>query len=102
MVSIILSEQYEVEFKNDTVDLHHKLTKFTPDLVLLDNSVAQSYSADIMSTLKRGNEQNSVPVVLFSAHANIAQIAYRMKADAYLAKPFNLADLYSCIDRLIA
>ncbi len=102
MVSIILGSQYEVAVQNDTVGLEERLLSFNPDLVLLDNSVVQNYKADIMQTLKGPDEQDSVPVVLFSAHANIIQIAAKMNANAYIAKPFNLVELYSCIDRLIA
>lgn len=102
MIKIVLGGQYEVETQTNDMNIGSKLQSFEPHLVMLDNSVGQSKAADIVPELQNNNGYNIVPIVLFSAHADIAGIAAEINADAYLAKPFDLHELYSCIDRLIA
>jgi CheY-like chemotaxis protein len=49
-------------------------------------------------TLKKSPEFRLVPVIYFSANADIASLAQRAGADAYLAKPFDLGELTATIE----
>jgi two-component SAPR family response regulator len=102
MIKIVLDGRYEVETKADHVGIPATMESFEPDLVMLDNSIGQMKAIDIVPNLQSADGYNIVPIVLFSAHADIAGIANEINADAYLAKPFDLVELYTCIDRLIA
>jgi DNA-binding NarL/FixJ family response regulator len=42
-----------------------------------------------------------IPVIFFSAHSDIRQLAHRAGADTYLPKPFDLKNLAEVIDRLL-
>lgn len=101
LIKILLAEQYEVECKTDNVNIAGVLQDFEPDLILLDNSIGQSKAADIVPQLQNADGYNIVPIVLFSAHADIEGIAAEIQADAYLTKPFNLDELYTCIDQVL-
>lgn len=102
LIQVILGDQYEVECQADHHNIPAKLQSFAPHLVLLDNSVRIKHDTDMMSEFRGEGEQNSVPVVLFSAQYDIEQISTAINADGYLTKPFNLVELYTCINRLIA
>jgi len=102
MIQVILGDKYEVECQANHHDIPARLESFAPHLVLLDNSVRQKHDTDMMSEFRGDGEQNTVPVVLFSAQYDIEQIASSINADGYLAKPFDLIELHTCIDRLIA
>jgi DNA-binding response OmpR family regulator len=101
MIKIVLGDRYVVESQANHINIPAKLKAFAPDLILLDNSVGRSKAADIVIDLRGKDGYNIVPLVLFSAHADIAGIAAQINADAYLTKPFNLDELYTCIDQLL-
>ena len=102
LIKTVLADQYQVEIQSDHHGISDKMTSFAPDLVLLDNRVGHKQAADIIPQLKPEGEQNLVPIVLFSAHHNIAGIAGEIQADAYIAKPLDLDELYTCLHRLTA
>lgn len=102
LVKIVLGGQYHVETTHDHTGISAKMKNFVPDLVLLDNRVGAKNAVDIMPQFKTENEQNLVPVVLFSAHHDIAGLANQIQADAYISKPFDLDELYTCLHRLTA
>lgn len=102
LIKIILGDKYNVESKDNPQNIAAKIVSFAPDLVLLDNTVGQKQAVEIIGDLRAADGYNTVPVVLFSAHDNIEHIATEIQADAFLSKPFNLTELYTCIDRLIA
>lgn len=102
MVKLVLADRYQVEAVSDHQALIAKMADFAPDVVMLDNHVGPKEAVDIMPQLKAENEQNLVPIVLFSAHHDIAGLAHRIQADAFIAKPFDLNELYSCLHRLTA
>lgn len=102
LVKTVLSDRYQVETEHDHQGIMARMESFAPDLVLLDNRIGQKQAADIIPQLKAEGELNLVPIVLFSAHHDIAGLADEIHADAYIAKPFDLNELYTCLHRLTA
>jgi DNA-binding response OmpR family regulator len=77
--------------------LHHNLKEHTPHLIFIDNGLAGITGKELISNLKQDNDYKTVPVLLFSANSEIAQMAKTANADGYLAKPFNISDLKATV-----
>lgn len=64
-----------------------------PDLILMDNWIPDSGGIVASRTIKEHIDTNHIPIVYFSANNDIQTLAREAKADAFLAKPFDLEEL---------
>jgi DNA-binding response OmpR family regulator len=72
-----------------------------PDLIILDNLLPGQLGQDICLELKINNVTAHIPVILMSAANQFSEIGIRSKADAFIAKPFNIVDLVNCVNKLL-
>jgi len=101
IVEYALTEKYMVQTQTDNNLILNSIENFTPDLIMLDNQLGQKNAPEIVKQIKSVDAYKNIPFVLFSGHHDIKRIAKEIDADAYLAKPFSLVDLYSCIDLVL-
>lgn len=73
---------------------------YKPDLVLLDIMLPGKSGTDICRELKEISDHP--PIILFSANALESKIFIVCKADAFIKKPFDIADLIQTVNRLAA
>jgi CheY-like chemotaxis protein len=78
-----------------------EIEKLTPDLILLDHWVGNMLGGDLCKQLKNNPATKNIPVIMLSAHNDIGQIAKHARADAHIAKPFDLDDMQNIITRLL-
>ncbi len=64
-----------------------------PDLILMDNWIPDSGGIVASRTIKEHIDLNHIPIIYFSANNDIQSLAQEAKADAFLAKPFDLEEL---------
>jgi two-component system cell cycle response regulator DivK len=77
-----------------------KLANINPDIIFMDNWIPNEGGIIATQTLKNSASYRQVPVIYFSANADIALLAQCAGADAYLAKPFELSELTAVIERV--
>jgi CheY-like chemotaxis protein len=77
-----------------------KLANINPDIIFMDNWIPNQGGIVATQTLKSSASYCHVPVIYFSANADIALLAQSAGADAYLAKPFELNELTAVIERV--
>lgn len=70
-----------------------------PNLLLLDVLMSGEDGRIITKNIKASRALRDIPVILFSAKQNLAQIAADAGADGFLEKPFESRNLYSMIER---
>lgn len=70
---------------------------YKPDLVILDNQLPDGLGKDFCLDLKSKKETMLTPVLLISANTQLAEMADYCKADGYLNKPFDIAELLSIV-----
>ncbi|WP_160166680.1 response regulator [Arcticibacter svalbardensis] len=100
-VEMALADEYVVMVLNEAFHIISSLHDFLPDLILIDNSIGPREAPEIINEIRSFDAYQNIPFVLFSAHPNIEKIADDILANAYLAKPFDLDDLYSCIEGVL-
>ncbi len=93
---ILVDEGYNVIGYN-RLEQAEKILEQQPSVILLDNRLANGYGKSLCLSLKTNEETKHIPVIMVSASGGLEQIANTCKADAFLAKPFDLEDLVSMV-----
>ena len=83
------AEGYDPICSPNGVNITSIVTRKRPDIVLLDIHMNGRDGAIICKELKENPETASIPVIMFSANANIDNISRECGADGYITKPFN-------------
>jgi DNA-binding response OmpR family regulator len=79
-------------------DIDEKIVSFQPDLIILDVSLGGADGRDICKSLKQATETKDIPVVLFSAHAQMGESIVACQAQAFIAKPYQLSQFLQVIN----
>ncbi|HEU5381521.1 MAG TPA: response regulator [Ktedonobacteraceae bacterium] len=87
---------YEV-ITADGTEVMQTMTEQHPDLVLLDIWMSGCDGRDLCRQIKEHEVLCLTPVLLFSAHWNVAQIAEEVGANGSISKPFKMQDLLGTI-----
>ncbi|MFP3590458.1 response regulator [Chryseobacterium sp. SIMBA_038] len=94
VITIIFEENgYEVEISETSHDIVEKVTKFQPDVILMDNWIPRIGGVEATKLLKSHEEFKHIPVIYVTANNDIVALAKEAQADDYVGKPFNLDDL---------
>ncbi|MFP5501218.1 MAG: response regulator transcription factor [Candidatus Sericytochromatia bacterium] len=95
---------YETEVAGDGVSALEAIAEKRPDLVLMDVMMPRMNGLEVCRRLKQDPATRALPVVLLTAKAHDVDKASGLEAgaDAYLAKPFENADLIATVQRVLA
>jgi CheY-like chemotaxis protein len=102
MQSILAREGFEVEVSPNGENIMELVSHDPPDIILLDIRMQGVDGEEICKQLKGSNSTSKIPIVLFSANADIETIAASCGADDYLLKPFNAQDARSIFNHFIS
>ena len=101
IVEMVLSVSYDTMIVSNASRIISVYQQFLPDLMIIDNFIAQRTAIDVVKELKLSSGGETAPYILFSAASNIAQLASDIEASAFLPKPFHLSDLSLVVDRVL-
>jgi Response regulator containing CheY-like receiver, AAA-type ATPase, and DNA-binding domains len=77
--------------------ISEEIQKFSPDLILLDVALGSADGREICKKLKKSEETNHIPVILFSAHYDLVNNIGGCMADGLVTKPFETSYLLDTI-----
>jgi CheY-like chemotaxis protein len=66
---------------------------FQPDLIFLDHSMPGVCGRDAIKELREQRDLRMIPIVYFSAHSELEELAKQVGADDFIKKPFTIDDL---------
>ena len=98
----VLSKEYTLLLRTETDGIVEAILSFKPDLVILDHTIGEESSAKVIEDLKSNDQFMKVPIVLFSAHLELAKLSKNMGADGYIEKPCGIADMRQYIKSFFA
>jgi CheY-like chemotaxis protein len=73
--------------------------RLRPSLVLLDVMMPNMDGKQFREQQRLDAELGKIPVIVFSAHDEVARIARTLEANDYLAKPFEASELVDAVAR---
>lgn len=98
LVKIILSmNNFDVAAISRWEEIGDRMHDFKPDLVLLDVSLGNADGRDICKQMRTTKETANIPVILFSANAEMGKCINDCHAQAFIPKPFELSNLINTI-----
>lgn len=101
IVTMTLNSKYDVLLKQDSKQLLDVIKHFKPQVIIIDNFIGQKNAKEILEEINADGFNLNVPVILFTAHPAIKEIAIEIGAADFLAKPFDLDDLENCVNRVL-
>ena len=102
LAEILATEGYEVVTSSDGIDALIQFSLEAPDLLITDLNMPRMDGSELC---RRVRTQSSLPIIVMSATSFSAEDkaeAFRNGADAFLVKPFDLAELRTQIEALLA
>jgi two-component system phosphate regulon response regulator PhoB len=79
----------------------HRARKDSVDLILLDVQLPDGNGIDLSHQLKTSELTKHIPIVIMSANASSTRAIIDGKADAFIAKPFDLDEFVARINKIL-
>lgn len=104
LMSSLLSDKYNILTATNGEKAQRQIQKASLDVVVTDVMMPVMDGIELTKWIKENEDFSQLPVVMLTAKTQDEDRneAYRAGADAYITKPFNLADLQLRIDNIIA
>jgi CheY-like chemotaxis protein len=101
LADLLGMEGYSVLVAKDAMDAVRVMPEFRPDVILLDLRMPNLDGEGFMHGLNGLPARTAARVVLISAKDDLASIAERSGAAAYLHKPFEAPQLLSILEKVL-
>lgn len=100
---ILKGEGYEVTTseKGEYAENLHDTNGGLPDVIILDVFLSGKDGRLICQKLKSQEETSHIPIIMISAHPNARQSAKAIGADDFMAKPFDIDELLTIVERYL-
>ena len=99
---ILEGEETKIITCNSADSLYHNLADRMPNLIFIDNGLIGLSGQELIKNLKKDDKYKTIPVLLFSANADIEKMAAASGADGYLAKPFDIGELRKVVNTYLS
>ena len=86
-------EGYTINGFSMAADFRSAMKTDIPDLFLIDVVLPDGHGINLCEDLKLNRSTKHIPVILLTAHSEIEKMKIRSRADDFIAKPFQMADL---------
>jgi CheY-like chemotaxis protein len=99
-LTLILEESgYSVQTTPKREEVYQQINQYKPDVILLDILMSGQDGRLICKKIKQTPVIKDIPIIMISAHPSAKRGAEESGADDFLAKPFEITDLLSKIEK---
>jgi len=97
-----LAEQLDIQVaaRSNVLPIN-EIEAMAPSLILLDHWINGELGGNLCRQIKSNPATAHLPVVIISAHNDLANIANASGADAFLTKPFDIDELSALIEKFM-
>ena len=88
--AILQKSNYRVETLSRCDDVINDIAQIKPDIILMDLWIPEIGGEKAIAIMKKNNIAKHIPVILFSANAEIKEIGEKINANGYIEKPFDI------------
>lgn len=99
--AILAKNNYRVETLSRCENVMSDIDLIKPGIILMDLWIPDIGGEKAITMMKENPATQHIPVILFSANADIKEICKKIKADGYIEKPFDIAALKATIEENI-
>ena len=101
LCKVILEKYYRVETLMQCENIISDIVRIKPDIILMDLWIPVIGGEKAITLIKNNPLTQFIPVILFSANADIDTICIKTGANGYISKPFDIATLEETIQNNI-
>lgn len=99
LVALVLTDAgWTVYTLPDCDNMIQKIESIKPSIIFMDNKIPRQGGIVATKEIKSHSEYQNIPVIYFTAHSDINQLAEEAGADLILQKPFGLKDLEAVVN----
>jgi len=95
------TEGYIVVTASSCENILGKVAAAAPDLIIMDNKIPDMGGIIASNSLKASSQFRHIPILFFSANADVQKLAAEAQADLFMEKPFDLDELAAVVKRVI-
>jgi DNA-binding response OmpR family regulator len=88
--TILTKDNYRVATLSRCENVISDIDSIKPDLILMDLWIPEIGGEKAISLIKENPAYRHLPVLLFSANADLKEICKKINADGYIQKPFDI------------
>jgi CheY-like chemotaxis protein len=99
--TILKKNQYQIATRSRCEDIINDVHSIKPNLILMDLWIPEIGGEKAISLLKENPDTRHIPVLLFSANAEIKELCKKLNADGYIEKPFDINVFNETIKKII-
>ncbi len=93
---------YSAIVVNDGGKVSETLEKENVMLIVMDMLLSGTNGVDICAVIRQDPKTKDIPILMISAHPNAKQICLDGGANDFILKPFEMKDMLSAVDSLVA
>jgi CheY-like chemotaxis protein len=102
VIKLVLEQKgYNVDTSSSVRNILDKIKKYSPDLILMDNSMPSFDAGKFMRLIRKEKEMKDIPVILVSATNGLEKKAKKLKTNDFIEKPFDMKYFLSVIAKHI-
>ncbi|MEI9935076.1 MAG: response regulator [Ferruginibacter sp.] len=95
--AMLTHKGYEISVKENTENIESAIESLSPDVILMDMLLSGSDGREICNQLKANPLLSHIPIIMTSAHPQANKECLNAGADFFLAKPFEMNDLFQTV-----
>lgn len=99
--AVLSKSPYRVETLLQCENVINDIASIKPDLILMDLWIPDIGGEKAVTIIKENENTCHIPVLLFSANAEIKEICEKINANGYIAKPFDINTFKQTIEKHI-
>lgn len=94
-------EGYTVIAQSDADHIFSTIYSNKPDLIILDLFLPGIHGDKICNQLRDNPQTKNLPIILFSANNSLAKVMKECRANAFIAKPFDMEYMLKTVSQLL-
>ena len=93
-------KEYKVSIKDNIENLEAFIMDLSPEIIVMDMLLCGADGRDICKRLKANLAFSYIPIIMISAHPTAKAECLEAGANYFLAKPFEMKDLYLAVSKV--
>lgn len=100
LIAIVLKKEgFKTQICSQGRQVEAAVLKYRPSIILMDLWIPGIDGMKLTKKLKSGMLTKNIPIIIISAQNFLPKIVSAVKADGFLAKPFNIDDLVAIVNK---